>query len=108
LGLVKFSTGRILGSTRITIGAAMLDSAGNIADTTQFISGGLSVNVNVASSHTAAGTISPSTVTIPGGSNFGYTFFQPQGIGTSTITVDTPAGFSTPAQFTAATADVIQ
>jgi len=108
LGLVKFSTGKILGSTLIYIAAAMLDSAGNIADTTQFVAGGLSVNVDMASSNTAVGTLSPSSVTISGGSNLGSTFFQPLSIGNSTLTVDTPTGFSTPAQFTAVTANVIE
>ena len=106
VGFISFETATGLGSPSIIIAAAMLDSAGKIADTNQLVAGGLSVNVNLTSSNTAAGTISPSTVTIPGGSSSADTSFQPVGPGNSTLTLNTPAGFSTPAQFTAATVGV--
>jgi hypothetical protein len=106
IGLISFETATRLGSPSIHIAAAMLDSAGNIADSSQLVAGGLSVNVNVNSSNTAVGTISPSTVTIPGGSSSADASFQPVGPGNSTLTLNTPAGFSTPAQFTAATVGV--
>lgn len=108
VGLVGFKTATFLSPPLITIATAMLDSAGNIADTTQLVAGGMTVSVNMTSSNTAVGTLSPSTVTIPGGSNVASTSFQALGIGNTTLTINTPAGFNTPAQFTAATADVIQ
>ena len=108
VGLISFKTGDILGPAIITIASAMLDSAGNILDSTQPIAGGSSVNVNVTSSNTAAGTISPTALTILGGSNTATTVFQPVGNGTTTISIDSPAGFTTPARFTSATVQVIE
>jgi hypothetical protein len=106
VGLVSFETASIFRNS-VYIAVATLDSGGNIADATQYLAGGLSVNVKVANSNPAVGKLSPLTVTIPGGFQGASTTFQPLAAGTTTITVDTPAGFSTPARFTAVPVGVL-
>ncbi len=65
------------------------------------------VNVPVTSSNTAVGTITVSPVPFaPGGNYYGQTAFQPVATGTTTITVGTPTGFSTPSQNTQITGTV--
>ena len=86
----------------------MLDSSGNIADATQYVAGGMSISVNVASSNQSVGTVDPSPVLITGGSNVAGTQFQPISVGNTSITVNTPAGFSTPAQFSSVSVGVLQ
>ena len=86
-------------STTITAYSAQLDSSGNFTAVQQ-VRGGLSATVNVTSSNTTVGTINPSPVTIAGGSFNVTTEFQPLSAGNTTLSVNVPAGFSTPAQFT--------
>ncbi len=65
------------------------------------------VNLPVTSSNTAVGTIVTSPLSFaPGASVPVYAQFQPVATGTSTITLGTPTGFTTPSQYTTATATV--
>jgi hypothetical protein len=105
LGVANFTTSTASLSSTVTIFSAILDGATNFV-AVQSVAGGSSVNVNVTSSKTAVGTVSPSTVNVAGGTSSADTQFQPLSAGTATISVGVPAGFSAPAQDTALTATV--
>jgi hypothetical protein len=91
--------------TRIAVYAALLDSSLKYVAPQQ-VAGGRPVNVNVASSNTAIGTITTSAVKIGGGSTNATTLFQPVTEGDTALSVNVPSGFSTPAEFTTVTAKV--
>jgi len=84
--------------SRIKVYSARLDSAANLASE-QAVRGGLSVMVDVTSSSTEVGTIPASSLTIYGGYSNAATEFQPVSPGETTLAVNVPSGFSTPAQF---------
>ena len=91
-------------SATVTVRSAILDGSGNWVQT-QPVAGGNSVTVTVSSGNSAVGTVTPSQVTIPGGSESGTTQFQPAGAGTTSINVSVPSspvGFSTPSSTYAA------
>ena len=58
------------------------------------------VDVPVTSSDTTIGTITTSPVTFTPNASSEQTSFQPVATGNTTVTVGTPAGFSTPSQYT--------
>ena len=88
------------------VGPAALNSTTlNFAEFQQ-IRGGISVDVEVASSDTSVGTIVGNPQTINGGSSQANFEFDPMGVGTTTLTVQTPAGFSTPSNRKDRTANV--
>lgn len=90
----------------LTIYSARLDGSGNFAGA-QFVRGGVTATVNLASSNTSVGTVSPTQLTIPAGSFTNTALFTPVGAGTTNISVDVPAGFNTPsAGYKAVTATV--
>jgi trimeric autotransporter adhesin len=64
------------------------------------------VSVPVTSSNTPVGTISTSPLVFHPGDSSNSTTFQPVAAGTSTISVGTPTGFSTPSNYTQGTATV--
>jgi hypothetical protein len=67
------------------------------------------ISVPVVSSNTAAGTITTSPLLFAptaNGTPYVNTSFQPVATGTTTLSVQTPAGFSTPSQYTQITATV--
>jgi len=63
----------------------------------QSVRGGLMINVPVTSSNPAVGAITASPLGFSGGTGFAITQFDPLTSGSTTITVGTPTGFSTPA-----------
>lgn len=63
------------------------------------------VNVPATSSNTTAGTVASPLVFAPGTSSVNL-FFTPLATGSSTLSLQTPTGFSTPSQYEAATATV--
>ncbi|HLA39107.1 MAG TPA: hypothetical protein VJ417_03880, partial [Candidatus Glassbacteria bacterium] len=63
-------------------------------------------NVPVTSSDTFVGVITTSPVVFTGGNSAVNTAFDPQGAGTATIAVGTPAGFDIPSSFRQITATV--
>jgi hypothetical protein len=72
----------------------------------QLVAGGVTVTVDLKSSNPAAGRIAASALTISGGSSSATTEFVPAGAGETTLSVNTPSGFSTPAEFATVTAIV--
>ena len=64
------------------------------------------VGVPVTSSDLAVGTITTSPIVFNPGDSSDSTSFQPIADGTSTISIGTPAGFSTPSQYQQITATV--
>lgn len=74
---------------------------------TQELRGGLTVSVPVLSSNTAAGTILGSPAVFNARDFFNQaTSFDPAAAGSSTVSITTPAGFSTPSNLQSITATV--
>jgi hypothetical protein len=98
---VTFSTTSGSAPTTLTVEAAMLDSSRNFVELQLVapITGAPPVSVNVTSSNTSVGTITSSPVVIPAGQAGANTSFQPVAPGSTTISVNVPSGFTTPASF---------
>ncbi len=64
------------------------------------------ISIPITSSDLAVGTITTSPIVFDPGDTSDATTFQPVGVGTSTISIGTPAGFSTPSQYQQITATV--
>ena len=64
------------------------------------------ISIPITSSDLAVGTITTSPIIFNAGDSSDSTTFQPVGVGTSTISIGTPAGFSTPSQYQQITATV--
>jgi hypothetical protein len=96
------STTSLSSPTNVTVYAALLDPGNNFVST-QAVAG--NVSVNVTSSNTAVGTITTSPVTIPAGTDRVLTQFQPDGPGSTTLSVNQPLS-ATPGQNTTVTATV--
>ena len=105
IGVSSFSTTTGAGPSGVNVSSALLDASGN-ALSTQAIGGGKSVSVNITSSSPGIGTVIPSSVSIAAGSSTGITQFQPASAGSTNLSVNTPTGFSPPAQYTSVTATV--
>jgi hypothetical protein len=71
----------------------------------QALAGGMSLQVTLTSGNTAVGTVT-SPVTIAGGTDTATSQFTPVAVGQTTITVNTPAGYSLPSTFTSLTGRV--
>jgi len=91
---------------KIRIYSALLDSSMHYV-AAQLVSGGSAVKVDVTSSDTQVGTVTPSQVTIPGGQAFAMTLFQPKAAGSTKLAVNVPPGFGAPAQFAQLTANIL-
>ena len=102
----NFTTSTFAANTSIQITPARLSPATLNWATNQSLRGGLSVTVPVVSSDPNVGAITVSPVAIAGGANAGSTAFNPANQGTATISIGTPAGFSTPSSFTQIVATV--
>jgi hypothetical protein len=85
------------GAQPFTVYTTQLDPNNANADTGNYqqLAGGLSVTVNLTSGNTSIGTV-PTSVTIQGGSNSATANFTPLAAGQTSITVSTPAGYTTP------------
>lgn len=67
------------------------------------------VSVSLVNGNSRTGTLTPQILVFtPGGEYYAYTKFQAVAVGTDTISIQTPAGFSTPSQFQQVTATVTQ
>ena len=64
------------------------------------------ISIPITSSDLAVGTITASPIVFNPGDTSDATAFQPVGVGASTISIGTPAGFSTPSQYQQITATV--
>lgn len=96
IGSPSFTANVGTSSSNITVYTAQLNASGNFVGI-QALRGGLTEMITVSSSNTSVGTISPATVTIPGGGYTGTTQFTPVGIGSTDLSVSVPADFNTPA-----------
>ncbi len=105
VGVSTLSTTPGAPATTLTVYSALL-TQGLAFVAPQAIAGGSPVSVNVTSSNTNIGTIAPSPVSIAGGSSSSTTQFQPANGGTTTLSVNTPSGFSTPSNNTSLSATV--
>jgi hypothetical protein len=96
-----FATTTFSANTAVTVYAAIL----NPSTLTYYTYGyplrpGITANVPVGSSNTSVGTITTSPVTFTNASGYyATTAFDPIAGGTTTVSVGTPAGFSTPSQY---------
>jgi hypothetical protein len=105
VGSPSFQTTAGAPNTNVTVYSALLNgSLGYVA--IQPVRGGFSANVSVSSSNLATGLVTASPVLIDSGSSSATTQFHPVSSGSADITVGTPAGFSTPAQYTKVTANI--
>src|SRR5207302_189773 len=92
--------------SEISLHSALLDASLNYV-APQLVAGGTAVSLTVISSNPSTGTVQDSRLTIAGGSAGALTLFQPSAPGATTLAVDPPAGFRTPAQFASLAATVI-
>jgi len=103
---IRSTVGRLpTRAPEVAVYSAQLDSSGNFV-VAQPIRGGSSATVNVTNSNPEVGTIAASRLTIVAGSVSATTPFEFRRIGETTLSVDVPAGFRLPAQFTTVKATV--
>jgi hypothetical protein len=93
------------GLSGLTVYPALLDSTMNVVELQQ-IRGGLSVDVDIASSNALVGTIAASPVRFTGGAAYADTQFQPAISGSTVLSINTPAGYSVPSRHSSLTATV--
>jgi hypothetical protein len=107
-GTPNFSTSVNSNPTGLTVYASVLDPGSlTVQQFNLGVNPGIgNVDVTVVSSDTSVGTISTSPLVFTPSTGFLTTNFVPVAAGTATITIQTPTGFSTPSQFTQATATV--
>lgn len=89
----------------LTVYAARLTPARAYVEP-QPVRGGLSVNVQVTSSNPSVGTITTSPVNFTGGISSRGAQFNPSSAGLAAVSLNTPAGFSAPLQFSSLTVTV--
>jgi hypothetical protein len=107
IGPGNFTTTTLSTNTTIDVRSGRLNPGTLTFGAAQAVRGGLlPVNVPVTSSNTSVGTITVSPVVFNGGAGQALTAFDPQNVGTSTIALETPAGFSTPSTLQQITATV--
>lgn len=104
----NFSTTTTSPNTNLTVQAFSLDPVLLTRLVAQPLRGGSTVDVNVTSSNTTVGRITTSPLHYSGGDVSQGTQFAPSAAGTTTITVQAPPGFSTPATGATAVASVSQ
>jgi hypothetical protein len=102
-----FTTTSFSGDTTLQVYAAMLDPTSLAYAANQPVRGGLTVSVDVMSDTPSVGTITGNPAVFnPGDSQNSGTAFDPQATGTAVVSIDTPAGFSTPSNLQQITATV--
>ncbi|HET7697241.1 MAG TPA: PKD domain-containing protein [Vicinamibacterales bacterium] len=103
---VTFNTTTGSPNTPLDVVSARLLPGTLAFDTLQPVRGGLTVNVDVQSSATNVGTLTPATVTFTGGVSVAATAFDPANPGVAVIEPVPPSGFSSPSTFRQLTANV--
>lgn len=106
IGSTNFLTTPQVGDTPIIVSSALLNQANGFVET-QALAGSGSVSVTIISSNPSVGTIATSPVTLSAGSGKATTLFHPLAKGTTTLSVNTPAGFTMPSDNTSITAQVV-
>ncbi len=102
----NISTTTFSANTSVRVDAARLTPGTLNYSTTQALRGGLTVQVPIASSNTAVGTITTSPLLFQAGDSFLNTAFNPAAVGSTTISVGPVAGFATPSNLQQITATV--
>ncbi len=104
----NFSTTTFSSANSLTVYAEILDPTSlAVQGYPQMLNPNVgTINVPVISSAPSVGTITTSPAAITGGNSQATTMFQPVSAGTSTITLGTPVGFSTPSNYNSITATV--
>ena len=107
-GTPNFTTSSTSGPTAVTVYASSLNPGTLTANQIglQLSPGNGNVSVPVISSNTSVGTIKTSPLIFVPGSSSVNASFQPVAAGSTTITIQTPANFSTPSQYTQITGTV--
>jgi hypothetical protein len=90
------------GAVTINVSTAKLDPAG-IAVLP--LAGGQTITASLSSSDTNVGTV-PATASITGGADTATFAFTAKAAGSTVLSVGTPSGYTTPAQFISITAQV--
>lgn len=80
-------------ATRLTVYSMRLDSSLKPVEQ-QAVAGGVPVSVEIQSSDELVGAVDPSSATIEAGAGIATTDFRPRGVGSTSISVVTPAGFT--------------
>lgn len=93
-------------NTSLTIRSAYLNETTLAVTSYQKLRGGITADVTVTSSDPAVGTITVTPITFASNTLEVATAFDPVGPGTATISVEPPAGFSTPSNGRQITATV--
>jgi len=105
--LPSFTTTSLSANTGLTVVSGRLDPATLNFDGIQTLRAGISpVSVKVTSSNAGVGTITTSPLVFNANENQKLTAFDPVSAGATTLSIQTPAGFSTPGNFQAITANV--
>jgi hypothetical protein len=103
-----FTTTTLSAQTALAVRSVRLDPTTLNFDGIQTLRAGISpASVNVTSSNPGVGTITTSPLVFNANENQKLTAFDPASAGTSVLSVDTPAGFSTPNNLRAMTANVV-
>jgi hypothetical protein len=107
LNMGSLNTNTFAANTTVRVDAAMLTPGTLIYQQSQALRAGVTASVAVTSSDTDVGTIvgSPAVFNVGDTVNFG-TAFDPAAQGSTTISITTPAGFSTPSNLQSITATV--
>jgi hypothetical protein len=103
--LGDFSTTVDAADTTLRIRPASLDELQRI-DESQYVRGGASLSVDVVSSDPAVGVIIVSPLVFTGGDTALNTAFDPIAVGTTTISITQPPGFTPPAGKTSVVATI--
>ena len=90
--------------SKIIFYSAHVDQAGDVVQ--QPIAGGLSVNVDLTSSNAKVGAITVPSVTLKSGESSVNAVFKPAGVGTTTLAMKIPPGFSPPPKLASVTANI--
>jgi hypothetical protein len=106
-GPYNFSTTSSSLPTSVDVYPTQLDSSGNVVAQST-MAGFATATVTLTDSNSAAGTLAPTTYTILPGNMVGASssLFTPVGVGTATIAITTPAGYTTPTSETSFVATV--
>ncbi len=108
LNMSDFTTNTFAANTDIRVDAARLDPVTLNWSQSQEVRGGLAnIQIPITSSNTSVGTIVGSPAVFNAGDVFNQTArFDPANLGTTTISIAQPTGFSVPSNFQSVTATV--
>ena len=101
-----FSTTTFSAPTALNLRTVRLQAGTLAVQQAQALRGGLAMQVAIQNATPTVGTILTTPVQITGGSSNASTQFMPNSAGTTLLTLNTPAGFSTPASNQQITATV--